>query len=443
MRLSRHSYATLTRAQGPLLFLDRVVDVRMGEVVVVAFPDGRVTEGEVLRIDRDVVLVQIFRESRGLGLDGARVVFTDAIKTAPLSIEMIGRAFNGSFEPLDGLPMFVPDKYAPIAGIPLNPVLRARPEEPIETGFSTIDGLNTLVRGQKLAIFSGAGLPSKEMAAGILAHARGGGSAGGTFSIVFAALGLAYHEYAFYWERLQQMTSEVVAFINLASDPVVERLLAPRFALTAAEFLAFEHDRDVLVVISDMTNYCDALREVSTAREELPGRRGYPGYMYSDLASLYERAARVEGRRGSVTLLPVLTMPEDDITHPIPDLTGYITEGQIVLSRELHQRGIFPPVDVLPSLSRLMQQGIGPGRTRADHRAVANAVYATYAKGRELRRFEAVVGREAMSEADTRALDFADAFERSVVHQGSERRGMTDTLDACQRVLGSFASEAP
>jgi V/A-type H+-transporting ATPase subunit B len=441
MRLSRHSFSTLTRAQGPLLLLEKVVDARMGEVVLVEFRDGHVAEGEVLRIDRDVVLVQLFGESRGLDLARSRVVFTDAIKMAPLSIEIIGRAFNGSFEPLDGVPMFVPEKYAPITGIPLNPVARARPEEPIETGFSTIDGLNTLVRGQKLAIFSAAGLPSKEMAAGILEHARGGATTAG-FSIVFAALGLAYHEYAFYWERLQAMRSEFVAFINLASDPVVERLLAPRFALTVAEYLAFEHDRDVLVVITDMTNYCDALREVATAREELPGRRGYPGYMYSDLASLYERAARVKGKRGSVTLLPVLTMPEDDITHPIPDLTGYITEGQIVLSRELHQRGIFPPVDVLPSLSRLMQRGIGAGRTRADHRAVANAVYANYAKGRELRRFEAIVGREAMSEADRRTLDFADAFERTVVHQGGGRRSVMATLDACTDVLASFALES-
>lgn len=441
MRLSRHSYGTLTRVEGPLVFLDRVVEVRMGEVVTVMFPDGRAAEGEVLHIDGNAILLQLFGESRGLDLDRSRVVLTDAVKTAPLSADVLGRAFSGSFRPIDGLPMFVPEKYAPINGTPLNPVARARPDEPIETGFSTIDGLNTLVRGQKLAIFSSAGLPSKEMAADILAHARGA-SAATAFSMVFVALGLSHHEYAFYWERLQQMSSEFVAFINLASDAVVERLLAPRFALTVAEYLAFEHDRDVLVVITDMTNYCDALREVSTAREELPGRRGYPGYMYSDLASLYERAARVKGRRGSVTLLPVLTMPEDDITHPIPDLTGYITEGQIVLSRELHQRGIFPPVDVLPSLSRLMQRGIGPGRTRADHRAVANAIYAHYAKGRELRRFEAIVGREAMSDADRRLLHFADAFEHDIVHQGGVRRGMVETLDRCKTVLSTFSLEA-
>ena len=442
MRLSRHSLATLTRVQGPLLFLDKVVAVRMGEVVTVVFPDGRSAEGEVLRIEDDSVLVQVFGDSRGLDLDRSRVVFTDALKTAPLSSDLLNRAFSGSFQPIDGLPMFVPEKWAPIAGTPLNPVARARPEEPIETGFSTIDGLTTLVRGQKLAIFSAAGLPSKEIAADILAYARSTDAAAtAAFSVVFVALGLTHHEYAFYWDRLQQMTGEFVAFINLASDPVVERLLAPRFALTVAEYLAFDHDRDVLVVITDMTNYCDALREVSTAREELPGRRGYPGYMYSDLAALYERAARVKDRRGSVTLLPVLTLPEDDITHPIPDLTGYITEGQIVLSRELHQRGIFPPVDVLPSLSRLMQHGIGAGRTRPDHRGIANAVYAHYAKGRELRRFAAIVGRDAMSDADKRILDFADAFERDVVHQGGERRGVIETLDLCKRVLATFALE--
>jgi V/A-type H+-transporting ATPase subunit B len=257
-------------------------------------------------------------------------------------------------------------------------------------------------------------------------------------TVVFVALGLAYHEYAFYRRTLEQVRGDYVAFINLAKDPVVERLLAPRFGLTVAEYLAFEHGRDVLVVVTDMTNYCDALREVSTAREELPGRRGYPGYLYSDLASLYERAGRIKGSQGSVTMLPIVTMPEDDITHPIPDLTGYITEGQIVLSRELHQRGVFPPVDVLPSLSRLMQRGIGKGRTREDHRAVANALYMHYATGRDLRRLEAIVGREGLSDADKRMLDFADAFEREVVHQGAVRRTIGDTLDTSRALLERF-----
>jgi V/A-type H+-transporting ATPase subunit B len=320
----------------------------------------------------------------------------------------------------------------PIDGFPLNPVARARPQDFIETGFSTIDGLNTLVKGQKLPIFSCAGLPSREIAAGILQHAYGNSI------VVFVALGLTHHEYSFYRQTLERMRGDFVAFINLAKDPVVERLLAPRFGLTVAEYLAFERGRDVLVVITDMTNYCDALREVSTAREELPGRRGYPGYMYSDLASLYERAGRIKQTPGSVTLLPVVTMPEDDITHPIPDLTGYITEGQIVLSRELHQRGVFPPVDVLPSLSRLMQRGIGKGRTREDHRAIANALYMHYASGRDLRRLEAIVGREGMSDSDRHMLDFAETFEREIVHQGSAHRGIDATLDASRGLLEKF-----
>jgi V/A-type H+-transporting ATPase subunit B len=436
MRLSKHILSTIVSVQGPLIFIEKVFAARLSEVVTISFPDGRTAEGEVLKIEGDTVLIQIFGESRGLDVERSSVTFSDAVKKAPLSLDMLGRSFGGSFQPIDGLPMFVPEKWAPIAGSPLNPVARARPEELIETGFSTIDGLNTLVRGQKLPIFSLAGLPSKDIAAGILEHARTGTSA---FLVVFVALGLTYHEYAFYRQTLEGMRGDFVAFINLAQDPVVERLLAPRFGLTVAEYLAFEHGRDVLVVITDMTNYCDALREVSTAREELPGRRGYPGYMYSDLASLYERAARIKEMTGSITLLPIVTMPEDDITHPIPDLTGYITEGQIVLSRELHQRGIFPPVDVLPSLSRLMQRGIGKGRTREDHRQIANALYAQYAKGRDLRRLEAIVGREGMTEGDRKTLDFAEAFEREIVHQGTVRRDINETLDRSRALLERFA----
>jgi V/A-type H+-transporting ATPase subunit B len=439
MRLSKHSYSTILSVQGPLIFVERVVEARMGEAVSIVFPDGHAAEGEVLKIDAGTVLIQIVGESRGLDVGTSTIVFTDAIKKAPLSLDVLNRIFDGSFHPIDDLPMFVPDRWAPIAGAPLNPVARARPEEPIETGFSTIDGLNTLVRGQKLPIFSTAGLPSRDIAAGILEHARAGAAApAGGFLVVFVALGLTYHEYAFYRQSLERMRGDFVAFINLAKDPVVERLLAPRFGLTVAEYLAFEHGRDVLVVVTDITNYCDALREVSTAREELPGRRGYPGYMFSDLASLYERAARIKGMAGSVTLLPVLTMPEDDITHPIPDLSGYITEGQIVLSRELHQRGVFPPVDVLPSLSRLMQRGIGRGRTREDHRAIANALYAHYASGRDLRRLEAIVGRESMSDGDRKMLDFAEAFEQEIVHQGTERRSIGETLDRSRALLDRF-----
>ena len=442
MRLSRHSYATIQRIQGPLIFVENVLEARMGEVVTIVFPDGREAEGEVLRIERDTVLIQIFGESRGLDIENSRVVFTDAIKKAPLSLAVLNRIFGGAFQPIDDLPMLVPEKRVPIAGFPLNPVARERPQEMIETGFSTIDGLNTLVKGQKLPLFSSAGLPSREIVAGILEHARTGAAAAsgasGAFTVVFVALGLTHHEYAYYRQTLERVRSDFVAFINLAKDPVMERLLAPRFGLTVAEYLAFEHGRDVLVVITDMTNYCDALREVSTAREELPGRRGYPGYMYSDLASLYERAGRIKQMPGSVTLLPVVTMPEDDITHPIPDLTGYITEGQIVLSRDLHLRGVFPPIDVLPSLSRLMQRGIGKGRTREDHRDIANALYMHYAKGRDLRRLETIVGREGMTDSDRRMLDFAESFERELVHQGTVRRGIEETLDGSRRLLERF-----
>jgi V/A-type H+-transporting ATPase subunit B len=332
--------------------------------------------------------------------------------------------------------MFIPEFREPILGAPINPVARAHPVEFIESGFSTIDGLNTLVKGQKLPIFSCTGLPVREMTDQLLRQARLPGNA--PFALVFVALGLTHFEYHFYRQTLERMHSQFVAFVNLADDPVVERLLAPRLALTVAEDLAFRQEMDVLVIITDMTNYCDALREISTAREELPGRRGYPGHMYSDLASIYERAGRIHGRKGSVTLLPIVTMPEDDITHPIPDLTGYITEGQLVLSRELHQKGVFPPLDVLPSLSRLMQYGIGKDQTCSDHRDVANHLYRTYAKGCELRRLEAVVGRDGMLQEDRILLDFADRFESDFVHQGKQRRSIDDSMNIARKLLEEF-----
>jgi V/A-type H+-transporting ATPase subunit B len=341
---------------------------------------------------------------------------------------------------VDGAPLFIPERLMPLMGYPINPAARSRPADFIETGITAIDGLNTLVRGQKLPVFSCAGLPSKEAVAFILRNARLA-QADKQFIVVFAALGLTFHEYSYYQSVLDEMRTGFVAFVNRADEPVMERLLAPRFALTVAEYLAFEHHMDVLVIITDMTNYCDALREVSTAREELPGRRGYPGYMYSDLSSLYERAGRLRDVEGSVTMLPVVTMPEDDITHPIPDLTGYITEGQIVLSRDLHQKGIFPPIDVLPSLSRLMQKGIGEGRTRKDHRNVANHLYKYYAKGRDLRRLEAIVGRDGMTKADVLMLDFADAFERELIGQGTVRRTVLDSLDAGLELMRKFSLE--
>jgi len=440
MRLSEHTYRTLSTAAGPLLFVENVSSARIGEAVSVITPDGRAMDAEVLEIEGTTVMVEVYGSTQGLDIERTSVVFSDAIKKVPLSGDIVGRIFNGSFLPKDGAPMFIPEKWKPITGAPMNPSARARPEDFIETGFSTIDGLNTLVRGQKLPIFSSAGLPSKEVVGSILKNARLADSAK-RFIVVFAALGLTFHEYSYYLKVLEEMKTGFVAFVNMADEPVMERILAPRFALTVAEYLAFEQAMDILVIITDMTNYCDALREISTAREELPGRRGYPGYMYSDLSSLYERAGRVYGLEGSVTMLPVLTMPEDDITHPIPDLTGYITEGQIVLSRELHQKGIYPPIDVLPSLSRLMQKGIGEGRTRADHRKVSNHLYKYYAKGRDLRRLEAIVGRDGMTKADILMLDFADAFEKDFVGQGMTRRTVQESLDAGIALMRRFSLE--
>jgi V/A-type H+-transporting ATPase subunit B len=438
MRLSEHRYKTISSIAGPLLFVQGIFGAKIGEVVKIHTPDRRQLDGEVLEINEDRLLIEVFADTQGLDIEESSIVLTDSIRRAPLSPEIIGRVFNGSFEPVDDLPMFIPEKRIPITGFPINPTARARPEEFIETGVSVIDGLNTLVKGQKLPVFSCSGLPSRDVVAAVLKNSSRAKGKGGDFIIVFTALGLTFHEYSFYMNVIKEMQSEFVAFINMADEPAMERLLAPRFALTVAEYLAFEKGMDVLVIITDMTNYCDALREVSTAREELPGRRGYPGFMYSDLASLYERAGRIKGLNGSVTMLPVVTMPEDDITHPIPDLTGYITEGQIVLSRELHQKGIFPPVDVLPSLSRLMQRGIGEGHTRADHRSVSNLLYKHYAKGRDLRRLEAIIGREGMSADDKLMLDFADAFERQYVNQGMERRNIDETLDGGINLLKQF-----
>lgn len=441
MRLAEHRYRTVTAVRGPLLFLDRVFAARLGELVTITTPDGRALDGEVLKIDRDTVVVQVFGDNTGLDTDRTTVSFADVVRRAPLGAGCLGRIFDGSFRPRDGLPMFLPESWQPVSGAPINPVARAHPEEFIETGISAIDGLNTLVKGQKLPVFTCAGLPARELTEQLLRQARLPDA--GPFVLVFVALGLTHFEYHGYARTLKQLPGEYVAFVNLADEPVIERLLAPRLGLTLAEDLAFRHGHDVLVIVADMANYCDALREVATAREELPGRRGYPGHMYSDLASLYERAGRLRGRSGSVTMLPIVTMPEDDITHPIPDLTGYITEGQIVLSRQLHQLGIFPPIDVLPSLSRLMNHGIGERHTRADHRTLAGRLYRAYAKGRELRRLEAVVGREGLLEEDRRLLDFTARFEQAFIHQGAHRRSVGETLDLGARLLAEFAAGGP
>lgn len=442
MRLAEHRYRTISRIAGQLLFVEKVIEARVGEMVSVVIPGSATKEGEVLGIDRETVLIQLYGESRGLDTEKTVVIFSDSVKHAPLSPEVLGRCFNGSFVPIDGLPMYIPEKVSPVTGFPMNPAARKRPEEFIETSISAIDGLNTLVKGQKLPIFSCAGLPAKEIVAQVLQHA-GLRDTTRRFAVVFVALGLTFYDFSFYMNTLQGLRTEFTAFINLAGDPVMERLLAPRLALTTAEYLAFERQMDILVVITDMTHYCDALREISSSREELPGRRGYPGYMYSDLASLYERAGRLHGREGSVTMVPVVTMPEDDITHPIPDLTGYITEGQIVLSRDLHRRGFFPPIDVLPSLSRLMQKGIGTGKTREGHRQAANLLYKYYAKGRELKKLETIVGRDSMSEPDQVLLDFTAAFEVEFINQGLKRRSIDATLDKGLELLARFGLQAP
>ncbi len=437
MRLAEHKYRTTSRIAGQLLHVENVHAARIGEVVRVIGPDNIELEGEILEVAKGNVLIQLFGETRGFNLENAEIIFTDTIRQVPLGKDILGRRFNGSFQPIDGLPMFLASEWRPARGYPINPVCRLRPEEFIETGISAIDGLNTLVKGQKLPIFSCAGLPAKELVAQILQNAKLRESSK-SFAVIFVALGLTFHEYSFYLKALQDIESEFVAIINMADDPVMERLMAPRFALTVAEYLAFDQDMDILVLVTDMTNYCDALREISNARKELPGRRGYPGYMYSDLASLYERAGRIKGSKGSITMIPVITMPEDDITHPIPDLTGYITEGQIVLSRELHQQGVFPPIDVLPSLSRLMQKGIGAQRTRKDHRDLANQLYKHYAKGRELKKLEAIVGRDGMAEPDQLLLDFAAIFENQFIHQGTDARTIYKTLDKGLEILKAF-----
>jgi V/A-type H+-transporting ATPase subunit B len=402
--------------------------VAYNEMVSIVLPDKSVRSGQVLEISGDIAVIQVFEGTAGIDVDRTTVQFLEEVARIDVAPELLGRILNGVGKPIDGGAPIIPERRLDITGSPINPYSREQPADFIETGISAIDGLNTLVRGQKLPIFSGSGLPANELAAQIIRQARV--KTGEEFAIVFAAMGITNREAAYFKQQFEDTGAleRVVFFLNLADDPTVERLLTPKVALTVAEYLAFEKDLQVLVVLSDMTNYCEALREVSTAREEVPGRRGYPGYMYTDLSTIYERAGRIKGRKGSVTQLPILSMPDDDITHPIPDLTGYITEGQIVLSRQLHRRGVFPPIDVLPCLSRLMNLGIGEGKTREDHRAVANQLYAAYAQGRDLRRLVAIVGEEALSDTDRRYLRFADDFESRIVGQGDEGRSIEETL---------------
>jgi V/A-type H+-transporting ATPase subunit B len=383
--------------------------------------------------------LQVFEETSGLNLERTTVSLVEDVARLGVSKEMVGRAFNGIGKPIDGLPPVVADKRLPINGAPINPVAREKPEEFIQTGVSAIDVNMTLVRGQKLPIFSGSGLPHNELAAQIARQAKVLGEGEG-FAVVFAAMGITQREVSYFMQEFERTgaLSRSVLFLNKADDPTVERLLTPRMALTAAEYLAFEHDYHVLVILTDLTNYCEALREIGGAREEIPGRRGYPGYMYTDLASLYERAGVVHGKKGSVTQIPILSMPGDDITHPIPDLTGYITEGQIFIARDLAQQGIFPPINVQPSLSRLMNNGIGKGKTRADHKELADQLFSSYARGVNLRRLVAITGEDALTEMDKKYLRFADNFEKKFINQGQKERSIEESLNIGWALLSDF-----
>lgn len=423
---------------GPLLFLEVGRGARLGETVRIRGPAGE-RSGEVIELDGGRAVVQVLEDTQGIAPARVEVELAGCVARMGVARRMLGRTFDGAGRPRDGLPPVLAEAQLPIHGAALNPVRRARPEEFIETGISAIDGLNTLVRGQKLPIFSGAGLPGAELAAQIVRQARVGDE---PFAVVFAAMGIPFREADFYLTSFEEVRERVVVFLNLADDPTIERLMTPRCALTCAEHLAMRHGLHVLVVLTDMTSYCEALREVALARDEIPARRGFPGALYTDLAGIYERAGRVKDRAGSVTQLPILTMPDDDITHPIPDLTGYVTEGQIVLSRELERRGVFPPIDVLPSLSRLMGLGIGAGRTREDHRGLSDQLYAFYARGRETRRMAAVVGADGLGEEERRLLAFADRFENELVGQGSARRTLEETLAIGWRLCSAFPAAA-
>ncbi|KGK98000.1 ATP synthase subunit B [Methanococcoides methylutens] len=433
-------YKTIVEVSGPLIFLEKTEPVGYGELVQINLPDGTTKRGQVLDTSADMVVVQVFEGTGGLNEESG-VIFSGETIKLPVSKDMLGRILSGAGEPLDGGPRIVPDEKVDINGASMNPFSRMPPEDFIQTGISTIDGTNTLVRGQKLPIFSGSGLPHNEIALQIARQAKVPGS-DESFAVVFGAMGITSEEAQYFMKDFENTGAleRAVVFLNLADDPAVERIITPRMALTAAEYLAYEHDMHVLVILTDITNYCEALRQMGAAREEVPGRRGYPGYMYTDLASLYERAGVIKGLKGSVTQFSILTMPGDDITHPIPDLSGYITEGQIVVSRELHMKNIYPPINVLPSLSRLMNSGIGEGKTRDDHKAVSDQMYAAYAEGRDLRGLVAIVGKEALSERDRKILEFADLFEDRFVRQSrDEDRSIDDTL----RVAWEILSELP
>ncbi len=436
-------YQTITDISGPLLICDKVEGIKFGELVEIFLPNGDKRRGQVLEVNRNTALVQVFEGTSGIDVDLSKVRFLDRELELGVSMDMLGRVFDGLGSPIDGGPAVIPDERVDISGAPINPTARDYPNEFIQTGISTIDGLNPLVRGQKLPLFSGAGLPHNRLAAQIARQAKVLGKEE-AFAVVFGAMGITFEEAQFFIDDFQRTGAieRAVLFLNLANDPAIERIATPRVVFTAAEYLAFKRDMHVLVILTDMTNYCEALREVSAARKEIPGRRGYPGYLYTDLSTIYERAGRMKGKKGSITLIPILSMPEDDKTHPIPDLTGYITEGQIILSRPLHRKKVSPPVDVLPSLSRLKDKGIGKGKTREDHADLLNQLYAAYAKGKEAQELAVILGEASLSEMDKRYFSFADSFEAEYVSQDEyEDRSIIETLDLGWRLLSVFPKE--
>ena len=433
-------YKTVVKIYGPLMLVEGVEQAKYGHIVDIELGDGSFRHGQILQVENDKVLVQVFEGTEGVNVRDTTVRFLGKPMELAVSKDMLGRVFTGIGVPKDGGPAILPKKKLNVNGNPINPYARDYPNEFIQTGISTIDGLNPLVRGQKLPIFSGSGLPHDEITAQLCRQATVRGK-GEQFAVVFAAMGITFEAAQFFINDLTSTGAieRAALFINLANDPAIERIATPRVALTCAEYLAFEEDMHVLVILNDMTNYCEALREISAARKEVPGRRGYPGYLYTDLATVYERAGRVNGKKGSITLVPVLTMPEDDKTHPVPDLTGYITEGQIILSRSLHRKAVAPPVDVLPSLSRLKDKGIGPGKTREDHADLYNQLYAAYARGKEAQELATILGEAALSEEDRKFMNFANQFEQRYISQGYyENRTVEQTLDLGWELLSMF-----
>lgn len=438
-------YSTIRAVNGPLVILEDVRCPKYAEIVEIELPDGQRRRGQVLEVDGNKAVVQVFEGTSGIDAQKSKCEFTGKVMELGVAEEMLGRIFNGSGQPLDGGAPVVPEQFRDITGIPINPRARVYPEEMIQTGISSIDVMTSISRGQKIPLFSGAGLPHNEIAAQIVRQAGLVKKAEGDpedFCVVFAAMGVNQETARFFRTEFEQNGSmeKSVVFLNLANDPTIERIVTPRLALTTAEYLAYDCGKHVLVILTDMSSYADALREVSAAREEVPGRRGFPGYMYTDLACIYERAGRVLGRAGSITQIPILTMPNDDITHPIPDLTGYITEGQIYVDRQLHNRQLYPPINILPSLSRLMKNAIGEGMTREDHGAVSNQMYAAYAIGRDVLAMKAVIGEEALTDEDREHLEFLARFEKEFICQGFyESRDIFKSLDLCWELLRTFA----